>query len=226
MCGRFSLTFTYEDLLEYFELANGQPLVPRYNIAPSQDVIAVRVEEGERRLIGLRWGLVPFWAKDPKVGYKMINARAETAHKAPAFRAAFRDRRCIIPSSGFYEWDKKGGSRQPFYVQRADGKPLAFAGLWEHWEDKEGKTVIESCTLLTTDANPDIERLHDRMPAILEPQDFDLWLDPEERQPGKLQPLLRPSPAGTLTMYPVSTYVNKATNEGEKCVKAVMEKDK
>lgn len=218
MCGRFSLSYTYDDLLEYFELAKGPTLAPRYNIAPSQDVVAVKVEEGERRLVGLRWGLVPFWAKDPKVGYKMINARAETAHKAPAFRAAFRGRRCIIPASGFYEWDKKGGSRQPFYVQRADGKPLAFAGLWEHWEDQEGKTVIDSCSILTTVANPDIEKLHDRMPVLLEPDDFALWLDPEERQIDRLQPLLHPAPAGTLTMYPISSYVNKATNEGAQCI--------
>jgi putative SOS response-associated peptidase YedK len=218
MCGRFSLTYTDQDLLEYFQLARGLDLEPRYNIAPSQPVAAVRVEEGERRLVLLRWGLIPFWANDPKVGYKMINARAETAHKTPAFRAAFRGRRCLIPASGYYEWDKKGGSRQPYHILRADGQPLALAGLWEHWEGEEGKTVIESCTILTNAANEPVARLHDRMPVILEPEDFDLWLDPGEQRVERLRGLLEPVAPGVLAMYTVSPYVNKATNEGEKCI--------
>jgi putative SOS response-associated peptidase YedK len=218
MCGRFSLTYTDQDLLEYFQLARGLDLEPRYNIAPSQPVAAVRVEEGERRLVLLRWGLIPFWANDPKVGYKMINARAETAHKTPAFRAAFRGRRCLIPASGYYEWDKKGGSRQPYHILRADGQPMALAGLWEHWEGEEGKTVIESCTILTTAASEPVARLHDRMPVILEPEDFDLWLDPGEQRVERLRELLGPAAPGVLNMVPVSPYVNKATNEGERCI--------
>jgi putative SOS response-associated peptidase YedK len=218
MCGRFSLTYTDQDLLEYFQLARGLDLEPRYNIAPSQPVAAVRVEEGERRLVLLRWGLIPFWANDPKVGYKMINARAETAHKTPAFRAAFRGRRCLIPASGYYEWDKKGGSRQPYHILRADGQPLALAGLWEHWEGKEGKTVIESCTILTTAASEPVARLHDRMPVILEPEDFYLWLDRGEQRVERLRELLEPAAPGVLNMVPVSPYVNKATNEGERCI--------
>ena len=218
MCGRFSLTYTDQDLLEYFQLARGLDLEPRYNIAPSQPVAAVRVEEGERRLVLLRWGLIPFWANDPKVGYKMINARAETAHKTPAFRAAFRGRRCLIPASGYYEWDKKGGSRQPYHILRADGQPMALAGLWEHWEGEEGKTVIESCTILTTAANEPVARLHDRMPVILGPEDFDLWLDPGEQRVERLRELLGPAAPGVLNMVPVSPYVNKATNEGERCI--------
>jgi putative SOS response-associated peptidase YedK len=224
MCGRFSLTFTYDDLLEYFQLAQGLALEPRYNIAPSQQVAAVRVEEGERRLVLLRWGLIPCWAADPKIGYRMINARAETAHKTPAFRAAFRGRRCLIAATGFYEWDKMGGTRQPFHIQRADGNPLAFAGLWEHWEEKEGKEVIESCTILTTTADGPVARLHDRMPVILEPEDFTLWLDPEERRVDRLRELLQPTAPGVLDMYPVSSFVNKAGNEGERCVEPVEEK--
>ena len=218
MCGRFSLTYTDQDLLEYFQLARGLDLEPRYNIAPSQPVAAVRVEEGERRLVLLRWGLIPFWANDPKVGYKMINARAETAHKTPAFRAAFRGRRCLIPASGYYEWDKKGGSRQPYHILRADGQPMALAGLWEHWEGEEGKTVIESCTILTTAASEPVARLHDRMPVILEPEDFYLWLDRGEQRVERLRELLEPAAPGVLNMVPVSPYVNKATNEGERCI--------
>jgi putative SOS response-associated peptidase YedK len=218
MCGRFSLTSSNEGLVNYFGLARGLALEPRYNIAPSQPVAAVRVEAGERSLVLLRWGLIPFWAGDPKIGYRMINARAETAHKTPAFRAAFRGRRCLIPASGFYEWDKKGGSRQPWHIRRANGQPLALAGLWEHWEGEEGKVVIESCTILTIAASEPVARLHDRMPVILEPEDYDLWLDPGEQGVERLRGLFEPAAAGVLEMYPVSSYVNKATNEGERCV--------
>jgi putative SOS response-associated peptidase YedK len=223
MCGRFSRTYTYEDLREYFRLAEGFHLEPRYNIAPSQEVAAVRVEEDKRRLVLLRWGLIPFWADDPKIGYKMINARSETAHKTPAFRAAFRGRRCIITASGFFEWDHRAGDRQPYYIHRIDGKPMAFAGLWEHWENKEGNAVIESCAILTTDAGEPVMKLHDRMPVILEPEFFDLWLDPEEHRVERLRELLQPAGPGVLSMYPVSKLVNKASNEEEKCIEQVGE---
>lgn len=229
MCGRFSLHAPIDDLRSLLNVpARGAifDLLPRYNITPSQEVAAVRIEGGERRLVLLRWGLVPFWANDPATGYKTINARAEKVHQSPAFRAAFRSRRCIVPASGFFEWDKAGGTRQPFNITRADGQLMALAGLWEHWEDEEGKTVIESCAVLTTEANEEVARLHNRMPVILEPGDFDLWLDPDEHRPERLRPLLYPAPAGTLTMYPVSSYVNKATNEGKRCVEAVAEKGK
>jgi putative SOS response-associated peptidase YedK len=218
MCGRFSLTLSSEDLLEYFLLSEGYNLEPRYNIAPSQEITAVRLEEGQRRLVSLHWGLIPFWADDRKIGYRTINARSETAHKSPAFRAAFRSRRCLIPATGFFEWDKLQGSRQPFFIYRTDGKPMTFAGLWEHWEDKEGKEFIESCTILTTDAAEPVARLHDRMPVILEPGDFDLWLDPQEQNLEQLRNLMHPTEQGVLSMHPVSRYVNKAGNEGEKCL--------
>jgi len=221
MCGRFSLTASNEGLINYFGLARGVALEPRYNIAPTQPVAAVREEEGERRLVLLRWGLVPFWAGDPTIGYRMINARAETAHNTPAFRAAFRDRRCLIPASGFYEWDKRGGSRQPWNIRRADDRPLALAGLWEHWEEKNGQAIVESCTILTTSASEPMARLHERMPVILEPEDFDLWLGHGEQQVERLRELLQPAAPGVLEMYPVSTYVNKASHEGERCVEAV-----
>ena len=219
MCGRFSLTNTFDDLRDYFQLA-GSPLAlsPRYNAAPSQDVTAVRLEEGERRLIMLRWGLIPFCAEDPKIGYRTINARAETIHKAPAFRAAFRKRRCLIPASGFFEWLKKGKEKQPYHIYRRDGNPMALAGLWERWRDEKAGRDIESCAIITTDANQLVARLHDRMPVILEPDDFGKWLDPEEESLGRLLPLLRPVDEGVLEMYPVSSFVNKPQNEGEKCI--------
>jgi len=225
MCGRFSLAITWGELVEYFQLAGGPSVQPRYNIAPTQEVAAVRQEEGVRRLVPLRWGLVPFWAADPKIGYRMINARAETAHKLPAFRAAFRGRRCLIPAGGFYEWDKQGGSRRPFHIRRADGHPLAFAGLWEHWEPKEGEGGVESCAILTTSASEPVDKLHDRMPVILEPEAFSLWLDPEEQRVEKLRELLKPSPPGLLEMYPVSSYVNKPGNEGESCIEPEAKRD-
>jgi putative SOS response-associated peptidase YedK len=218
MCGRFSSTFSSRDLREYFLLGEGFDPEPRYNIAPSQDVAAVRLEEGKRRLVLLHWGLTPFWADDRTIAYRTLNARSETAHKSPAFRAAFSSRRCLIPANGFFEWDKKEGSKQPYFIHRADEKPMALAGLWERWENKEGKEVVESCTILTTDAAEPVARLHDRMPVILEPEDFNLWLDPQENKIERLRDLLHPAAPGILTMYPVSRYVNKAGNEGEKCI--------
>lgn len=218
MCGRFSLTLSFKDLRDYFLLNEGFDPEARYNIAPSQDVAAVRLEQGERHLVSLHWGLIPFWADDRKIGYRTLNARSETAHKSPAFRAAFRGRRCLIPANGFYEWDKKHGTKQPYFIYRTDEKPMAFAGLWEHWEDKESKEIIESCTILTTEASDPVSRLHDRMPVILEPEEFDLWLDPGEHDIKKLRNLMQPTAPGILSMYPVSKYVNKAGNEGEKCI--------
>lgn len=225
MCGRYSLSLSSSDLSDYFHLVKAPPpLEPRYNIAPSQDVAVIREKEEERLLVMLHWGLIPFWANDTKIGYRTLNARSETAYKTPAFRAAFRSRRCLIPASGYFEWDKKDGTRQPYFIFRADGQPIAFAGLWEHWEEKEGKEVIDSCTILTTEASEPVANLHDRMPVILEPEDFDQWLDPHEQDVDHLRKLLRPAPPGILSMYPVSKYVNKATHEGQECVEPVEEK--
>jgi len=221
MCGRISQTASYGELTEWFDLARGFELDPRYNIAPSRDVAVVRLEEDGRSLVLLHWGLIPFWADDSRIGYRTINARAETAHKSPAYRAAFRARRCLIPADGFYEWDKKGGSRQPYYIRRADGKAMALAGLWEHWESKEGNEVIESCTILTTEASEPVATLHDRMPVILETEDFAAWLDPDEHRVERLRELLQPAAPGVLEMYSVSSYVNKAGNEGERCIEPI-----
>jgi putative SOS response-associated peptidase YedK len=223
MCGRFTLPVSPEDLLAYFQLAQPPHIDPRYNIAPSEEVLAIRMAEGKRRAAILRWGLIPFWADDLKIGNRTINARAETAQNSPAFRAAFRKRRCIIPAGGFFEWEKKAKEKRPFYIYRRDGKPMAFAGLWERWHDEKEDKDIESCTILTTAANELVGRFHTRMPVILELDDFDLWLDPEEQRVARLKVLLHPADPEILTTYPVSTYVNKATNEGEKCIEPVKE---
>lgn len=226
MCGRFALFGSIDDLRSYFKFAVQRSiftLSQRYNVAPSQAVPVVRVEEGQRRLVLLRWGLVPFWADDPKVGYRMINARAETAHRLPAFRAAFRKRRCLIPASGFFEWEHQGKEKCPFFIYRRDGQPLAFACLWERWvgEEKGEARIIESCAILTTTAAGPVARLHNRMPAILEADDFDRWLDPTQGGMDKLLPLLHPPAEGVLVMHPVSKYVNKPEHEGEQCIERI-----
>lgn len=225
MCGRIALNIKMDDLLDYFQISGPAPaLAPRFNIAPSQEVAAVRVEEGERRLALLRWGLIPHWADDPRIGNKLINARGETVHKLPSFRSAFRKRRCIIPARGFFEWQTQGKEKQPFFIYRQDDAPLALAGLWERWSDERSGQDLESCTIITTEANSLVGRLHNRMPVILEPEDFKLWLPPTESSQETLSSLLRPANEGVLDMYPVSTFVNKPQNEGEECIEPVVTK--
>lgn len=220
MCGRFVLMTLGRDLAERFELAHEPSLEPRYNIAPTQSVAAIRsddTKEGSRRLDMLKWGLVPFWSKDSSSGPPLINARAETAAVKPAFRAAFRRRRCLIPSDGFYEWKRESGKKQPYFVSLAGGEVFAFAGLWEHWENPEG-TTIDSCTILTTDANDLVQSIHDRMPVILGPQDYAEWLDRSIEVPDKLQHLLRPYPGHEMAMRPVAPKMNKATYDSPDCL--------
>ena len=220
MCGRFSLHIPMTELIEYFRLAGGIPFDRRYNIAPSEKIPVIRRQAGERRLDLARWGLVPHWAKDAKIGYRMINARAETVASKPSFRGPFHNQRCIIPASGFYEWQKTDRGRRPYHVFRSDGAPLALAGLWDRWEnpDDPGEAVI-SCTIITTAANDPVSKLHDRMPAILEPKEFAPWLDPD-RSRGDLLALLHPAAEGVLDLHPVSDYVNKPGHEGEECIRA------
>jgi len=218
MCGRFTLLTPSETLAEQFELPDMPALPPHYNIAPSQSVAAVRQlpDDGGRELVWLRWGLVPFWAKELDIGARMINARSETVAQKPAFRAAFRQRRCLVLADGFYEWQKQAGSKQPFFIRLADGRPFAFAGLWEHWDGPEG--AVESCTILTTEPNDLIRPLHNRMPIILPPTDYALWLDRSVQEPRQLQPLLRPYPAQDMMAYPVSLWVNSPQNDGPRCI--------
>jgi putative SOS response-associated peptidase YedK len=218
MCGRFVRRTPVTDLARFFHFPDGAPEPPRYNIAPTQLVAAVRapVRVQERELAWLRWGLIPSWADDPKIGYRLINARADTAATKPSFRSAFRQRRCVIPADGFYEWQKTDGKKLPHYFHMRDGKPFAFAGLWDHWE-REGE-VIESCTILTTEANALLRVIHDRMPVILAPADYDAWLDAATQKPEQIQPFLRPFPAEAMTSHPVSLLVNNPKNESPKCV--------
>lgn len=219
MCGRFTLSAPAAILAEQFHLAESPAWAPRYNIAPSQPVATVMVtpEDTDRRFRPLQWGLIPSWAKAPGIGADMINARAETAATKPAFRAAFRRRRCLVLADGFYEWQRQGRRKQPFYVRLRDGQPFAFAGLWEHWEGSEGQ-AIDSCALLTTEPNELMRPLHHRMPVILEPTVYDLWLDPAVQNADALQSLLQPYPSEELTAYPVSPRVNNPANDTPECI--------
>ncbi len=219
MCGRFALFSPQEILAAMFGVEGDRFPAASYNIAPSRDVAAVRMApEGRarRELALLRWGLVPSWAKDPAMGNRMINARVETAPGKPAFRSAFRRRRCLVPADGFYEWRKAGGRKQPYYVRMADGRPFAFAGLWEHWEGPGGD--VSSCTLLTTDANDLLAPIHDRMPVIVAPGDYGRWLDPEAHDAAALLPLLRPYPPAGMVVFPVRTLVNSPATDDPRCI--------
>jgi putative SOS response-associated peptidase YedK len=223
MCGRFALIASAPRLARLLGLVQAPELAPRYNIAPSQPVAAVRAAaDGARRMDMLRWGLIPAWAKQPKPDFRMINAKAETLSERPAYRAPFRRRRCLIPADGFYEWQRLEDRKQPFYISRRDGNPLAFAGLWEQWS-RDGDTVVESCTIVTTAANETVAPVHDRMPVVLEAGDFELWLDPSVVDVTLLQPLLRPYGSEELQALPVSNFVNSPRNEGPRCIQPATE---
>ena len=213
MCGRFIQCASGAVLAERFQLATPPDLIPRYNIAPSQPIDAVRIAgDGRREGVTLRWGLVPAWASEPQAAYSTINARAETVAEKPAFRQAFRRHRCLIPADGFYEWRKVDARKQPYCIAPADGQPFAFAGLWERWE-RDGR-VLESGTILVTQANALLASIHDRMPVILDPADEARWLDPALTDPAALRPLLVPCPPERLRLWPVSPAVNHPRHEG------------
>jgi putative SOS response-associated peptidase YedK len=217
MCGRFTLTTPMPVLAELFLFPEAAPQPPRYNIAPTQAVATVRAADPNHRELALcRWGLIPSWANDPAIGNRLINARSETAAEKPAFRSAFRHRRCLILADGFYEWQKTGGRKQPFYIKMKDGQPFAFAGLWERWEG--GGEPVDTCTILTTEANELVRPVHDRMPVILAPEDYGRWLDPETKKPELLEPLLQPFAADAMTAYPVSPVVNTPRNDSARCI--------
>jgi len=219
MCGRFTLKTPVETLAEVFELPTVPELPPRFNIAPSDAVAAVRVAGPEpvRELALLRWGLVPPWAEEPKAGSRMINARAETVATNGAFRSAFRRRRCLVPADGFYEWQRQEHGKQPFYIHTRDDAPFAFAGLWEVWEGKDG-TVLETCTVITTEPNELMQPIHNRMPVILDRADYARWLDPRMNDPELLKAFLRPFPSEKMTAYPVSRLVNSPSNDAPECL--------
>jgi putative SOS response-associated peptidase YedK len=215
MCGRYTLSTPAGRLAEEFQLDDGAvDLTPSYNVAPTQEVAAVLEKDGKRRLEMLRWGLVPSWADDPEIGARMINARSETAPEKPSFRRAFRSKRCLIPADGFYEWKREPGGKQPYYFHMHDGRPFAFAGLWEHWE--KGGSLL-SCAILTTRANSVLEGIHDRMPVILPPGSYDAWLDPDADKE-QLIDLMSPYPGADLETYQVSRFVNSPRNNDERCI--------
>ncbi len=215
MCGRFTLIIDGERLVALWGWTTRLPIYPRFNIAPTQDILAVRLVDGVPAPVMLRWGLVPHWAKDPSVGTKMLNARAETLLERPSFREAFRRRRCLIVADGFYEWQQAPG-KQPFWIHPADGGMLTFAGLWETWTGASGETV-ESCTIVTTTANAALAGIHHRMPVIIAERDRARWLDVSVPV-GEVADLLRPAPDDLLVTTPVSRRVNSVANEGPACL--------
>ena len=217
MCGRYALTETPDiDVRFLAEFVETGWLNPRYNIAPSQDVAAV-TNEGARRIERMRWGLIPFWAKDPRIGYRMINARAETVARTPAFRASFKSKRCLIPADGFYEWKRNGKARTPFFFRLTNGGVFAFAGLYDRWRDPDG-SLVSSCSIITTEPNELAAPVHDRMPVILPYEAEAAWLNLEVEGPGELLPLLKPFPAASMQAYRVSSLVNSAKNDTPECV--------
>lgn len=222
MCGRFVLVTPAKSIAERFDLEEFVDVEPRYNVAPTQDVGIIRVnpQTGGRNMRMAKWGLIPSWAKDPSIGPKLINARSETVHQKPAFRTSFKARRCLVPSDGFYEWDKLGKVRQPYLFRMADGNPFAFAGLWDRWTAPDG-TVTETCTVLTTPANDRLIAIHDRMPAILQPEDYGTWLDSALKDPEVLLKLLVPFPSERMVGQPVSRKVNRASYEAPDCIEPI-----
>ena len=219
MCGRFAQKSPARKISKQFKVEEVPPLVERFNVAPAQSVLAVRESPDGRESAFLKWGLVPRWAKDPAIGNKLINARAETVTEKPSFRDAFSRRRCLVPMEGFYEWARRGDRKRPFYFHMRDDEPFAVAGLWEVWEG--GGDPLETCTLLTTEANELLTGYHDRMPVILRPEDYDLWLDVGVRSAERLLPLLRPFPREEMTTYAVSLMVNNPSNDTPRCVEPV-----
>ena len=221
MCGRYARFTPAAALADLFKATDRTSSAPSYNVAPTDRQPVVRTDaDGERVLTDLRWGLIPSWSRDPREterSYSLINARAETVADKPSFKAAFRQRRCLVPADGFFEWQGQGGGpKQPYWIQAADGKPLAFAGLWERWRGElDGVSgAITSFTIIVGEPNALVAPLHDRMPVILAPEDWSRWLAPEGDDPATLRPLLAPYPADAMLAMPVSTKVNDPTKDG------------
>jgi putative SOS response-associated peptidase YedK len=219
MCGRYTLRTPIDVLAEGFEIQEyPSSITPNYNVAPTQEVAAVVEEDEMRKLEMFHWGLIPSWAKDPSIGNKMVNARAETVSEKPSFRSAFKKRRCLILADGFYEWQKTDDGKQPYHIKMQDDSPFAFAGLWEIWKDEE---EIRSCTIITTAANDLMSEIHHRMPVILPPDDYDMWLDPDFDENEPLTSLLKPYSSDKMEAYIVSRRVNKPSNNEPSVVEPV-----
>ena len=215
MCGRFTFATPGEVVAEVFGLAAVPDLTPRYNIAPTQEVAALRSGDSGVHLVNLRWGLIPGWARDPAMGNRLINARSETAAGKPSFRAAWRARRCGVLADGFFEWQRRDGRKQPWLFRRRDRRPFAIAGLWETWSSGADGTPLETCTLLTTAANPLVGAVHDRMPVLLEPSDLARWLSGPGLQD---EALMAPAPERVLEAIPVSPRVNNPRFDDPSCL--------
>ena len=218
MCGRFSQAQIAELDREVFKLLDVPELEPRYNVAPTDEALVIREEPGSvREAAQMRWGLIPSWAKDPSIGNRMINARAETLAEKPAFRDSFTRQRCLVPADGFYEWHKTRHGKRPHYIQVAEGEVFAFAGLWDRWVSPT-LGPVETFTIITTAPNELLRPIHDRMPVVLETRYYDQWLDPAIEDTSRLAGLLKPYPADRMSAYPVSRYVNDPRNEGPQCI--------
>ena len=216
MCGRFAFYSPAEAAAALFGVSTGTEVKPRYNIAPTQDLAAIRNStDGERELVMLRWGLVPFWAKDPSIGNRMINARAETVAEKPSYRNAYKHRRCLVLADGFYEWQRQGDAKTPYFISLASGEPFALAGIWENWTDRETGESLQTTSLITTEANEFMAPLHHRMPVILEAETATDWLAGSNELLDDVAAITPP-----LQAWPVDKRVNNARNQGEELVRA------
>lgn len=219
MCGRFTLTVDPAELIDEFgEYTFPQQFAPRFNIAPSQPVLAIPNDESKQADF-FQWGLIPFWAKDPSIGNQLINARGETLAEKPSFRGSYKYKRCLILTDGFYEWTKQPGSKTktPYFIHMKDRQPFAFAGLWDEWHSSDGSQV-RTCTIITTSPNDLVKALHNRMPVILPHDSYGQWLSNTPQTPENLRPLIKPYPSAEMAAYPVSTLVNNPKNDHAECV--------
>lgn len=219
MCGRFTLTSVPDPYAEIFKLPEIPKMPARYNIAPTQEVAAVRacIEDSTREIVMLRWGLVPYWQKDPPSGTPMINARAETVTTKRSFSDGFARRRCLILADGYYEWQQTGLGKQPWYIHMGDRRVFGMAGLFELWHGEDG-TIIKSCAVLTTGANSLSRSIHDRMPVIIAAEDYDLWLDPTVIRASEIKPLLKAYPSSEMQAERIGGFVNSVSNDGPECL--------
>ena len=223
MCGRFVGYRSLRELETYFPIDKvGCEAASNFNVAPSQEILAIFKKDAENWLDKFHWGLVPFWAKDISIGNKMINARAESVADKPSFRNAFKKRRCLILADGFYEWKGQKGDKQPMFITLPDKKPFAFAGLWETWNDKDAPdSIYKSCTIITTQASGSMRDIHHRMPVILKPQIYETWLDPGNQDVTALNEILKNEIITELTSYPVSREVNSTRHNDPSCIEPI-----
>lgn len=224
MCGRFTLVTKLDDIaaefgVSDFSISHGA----RYNVAPTQDVVVLLAENGERQLAKFRWGLVPHWAKEVNTRYSMINARAETLTEKPTYRRPFASQRCLVLADGFYEWQQTDDGKVPMYIRLKSQRPFGFAGLWDAWEPPEGGDRLRTCTIITTTPNELLTPIHNRMPVILPQDAIDVWLRSNGAKPAELQELLKPYAASELEAYAVSRYVNNPANESPQCIEPVLD---